>query len=266
MTRRTCLVTGASAGIGAAFARIYASQGYDLVLTARRADRLEALAAEIRLRHGVETLVAPADLALPGAVDQVLGVVEAHGRVVDALVNNAGYGVPGRYADTAWSEQAAFLQVLVTAVCEFSHKTLPGMLERRFGRIVNVASLAGLVPGTAGATLYGASKAFLVRFSQSLHLEGMEAGVHVSALCPGFTYSEFHDVTGAREQITRDTPTWLWMGADEVAAAGYEAVEANRAICVPGAPNKSIAVLAKLIPDDWALALIAREQGRFRRG
>ena len=266
MTRRLCLVTGASAGIGAAIASIYAAHGYDVALTARRADRLDKLAEDIRLRHGVETLTVPADLAQPGAVDKILGEIEAHGRVVDALVNNAGYGIPGRYAETRWEEQAAFLQVLLVAACELSHKAFPGMLERRFGRIVNVASLAGLVPGTAGATLYGATKAFLVRFSQSLHLEGMEAGVHVSALCPGFTFSEFHDVTGTREQMARTTPPWLWMGADEVAACGYEAAEANRAICVPGAPNKSIAALVKLIPDDWALALIAREQGRFRRG
>jgi short-subunit dehydrogenase len=265
MTRRLCLVTGASAGIGAAFARIYAGAGYDVVLTARRADRLEALADEIRLRYGVETLTVAADLADPVACDHLLERIEANGRVVDALVNNAGYGLPDAYAATAWETQHAFLQVMVVAVCELTHKVLPGMIERKFGRIVNVASLAGLAPGSAGATLYAASKAFLVRFSQSLHLETRDQGVHVSALCPGFTYSEFHDVAETREQVTRGVPAWMWLGADEVAAAGYEAAEANRAICVPGAPNKALAALVKLIPDDWALALMAREQGRFRK-
>jgi short-subunit dehydrogenase len=265
MTRRLCLVTGASAGIGAAIAGIYAGHGYDVALTARRADKLEQVADDIRLRHGVETLVIPADLADPAAGDRLLAAIEGHGRVVDALVNNAGYGLPGSYATTTWEDQHAALQVMLVAVCELTHKVLPGMIERRFGRILNVASLAGLTPGTAGATLYGATKSFLVRFSQSLHLETLEQGVHVSALCPGFTYSEFHDVNQMREQISRSTPQWLWMGADEVAAAGYEAVEANRAICVPGAPNKAIAVLAKLAPDDWLLALMAREGGRFRR-
>jgi short-subunit dehydrogenase len=105
----------------------------------------------------------------------------------------------------------------------------------------------------------------LVRFSQSLHLETLDQGVHVSALCPGFTYSEFHDVAESREQLSRNVPAWLWLGADEVAAAGYEAAEANRPICVPGAPNKALAALSKLIPDDWALALMAREQNRFRK-
>jgi len=258
MTRRLALITGASSGIGAAFARLYASHGYDLAVTARRADRLARLADEVRLRHGVEILIVPADLADPGAADAILGEIAAHGRVVDALINNAGYGTPGAYAASAWVDQRAFLQVLLLAVCELTHKVLPGMAERRFGRIVNVASLAGLIPGGAGSALYGATKAFLVSFSQSLHLEARAAGVHVSALCPGFTYSEFHDVNQTREVIGERAPPWMWLGADEVAAAGYEAVEANRPICVPGAPNKAIAAVAKLLPDEWGMALMAR--------
>jgi short-subunit dehydrogenase len=265
MDRRLALVTGASAGIGAAFARILASHGYDLALTARRAERLETLAEEIRLRSGVETLTVSADLAEPDAPAKILGHLAAQGRVVDALVNNAGYGLPGTFATTRWEDQQAFTQVMMTAPAALAHRVLPGMVERRFGRIVNVASLAGLLPGTAGHTLYAASKAFLIKLSQSLHLEGAAHGVHVTALCPGFTYSEFHDVNGSRAQVSASTPPWLWMGADEVAAAGYEAVEANRAISVPGAPNKAIAAVAKLIPDDWALALVAGQGARFRK-
>jgi short-subunit dehydrogenase len=265
MDRRLALVTGASAGIGAAIARIYASHGYDVALTARRSDRLERLAHEMGLRYGVETLTIAADLAEPGAVDQILEHLAAHGRHVDALVNNAGYGLPGTFATTTWQDQAAFLQVLLTAPTELAHKVLPGMVERRFGRILNVSSLAGLVPGSAGHTLYGAVKGYLVKFSQSLHLENLATGVHVTALCPGSTWSEFHDVNGTRDQITQSTPDWLWLGADEVAATGYEAVEANRAICVPGAPNKAIAAFAKLVPDDWSLALMASQGARFRK-
>jgi short-subunit dehydrogenase len=265
MDRRLALITGASAGIGQAFARIFASHGYDLALTARRGARLEALADDIRLRYGGETLVIPADLADREAPVAILEAVQANGRQVDALVNNAGYGLPGAYADTRWEDQKAFLQVMVTAPCELAHRVLPGMLERRFGRIVNVASLAGLIPGGAGHTLYGATKALMVRFSQSLHLETEAQGVHVSALCPGFTYSEFHDVNGTRAQVSASTPDWLWLGADEVAAAGYEAVEANRPICVPGSPNKAIAAVAKVLPDDWALALMASQGPRFRK-
>ncbi|ENZ83499.1 MULTISPECIES: SDR family oxidoreductase [Caulobacter] len=265
MARRLALITGASAGIGAASARIYASHGYDVALTARRADRLEGLAAEIKLRSGVEAYALPADLADPAGVDAVLAGIAEQGRVVDALVNNAGYGLPGTFATTSWADQATFLQVMLTSVCEMTHKVLPGMVERRFGRIVNVASLAGLVPGAAGHTLYAATKGFLVKFSQSLHLENLATGVHVSALCPGFTYSEFHDVNGTRDQVSQGVPEWMWLGADEVAAAGYEAAEANRPICVPGAPNKALAAIAKVVPDDWALALMASQGSRFRK-
>lgn len=263
MTRRLVLVTGASAGIGAAFARLYAERGWDLALTARRVDRLEALATELRA-SGAQVLVLPADLAEPGAGPDLLARIAAEGRSVDALVNNAGYGVSGVYADTRWADQQAFLQVLLVAVCALTHAALPGMLERRYGRIVNVASLAGLTPGAAGATLYGATKSFLVRFSQSLHLETRGTGVHVSALCPGFTRSEFHDVTGTRAQVD-SLPPWMWSSAEDVVRAGYDAVEANRAVCVPGGPNRAIAALAKALPDDWALALMARQSARFRK-
>lgn len=266
MDRKLALVTGASAGIGAAFARILAEHGYDLALTARRADRLETLAEEIRHRFGVEILTVPADLAEPEAPGQILDHLTAHGRSVDALINNAGYGLTGTYAETLWSDQAAFIQVMMTAPSELAHRVVGGMRERGFGRIVNVASLAGLLPGSSGHTLYGATKAYLIRFSQSLHVELAADGVHVTALCPGLTWSEFHDVNGTRAQMSTAVPPWMWQGADEVAATGYEAVEANRAICVPGAPNKAIAAFAKAIPDDWALTLMASQSVRLRKG
>jgi len=265
MVRRLALITGASAGIGAAFARIYAGQGYDVALTARRTDRLEKLSAEIALRFGVEALTVTADLADAAGLEIIIDALAGQGRNVDALINNAGYGLTGTYAGTGWADQRAFLNVMVVAPCELAHKLLPGMIERRFGRIVNVASLAGLVTPAGGHTLYAASKAMMIRFSQSLHLENLDTGVHVTALCPGFTLSEFHDVNGTRERMNRALPAWMWLGADEVAAAGYEAVEANRPVSVPGTPNKLIALAAKLIPDEWTMALIASQGHRFRQ-
>src|SRR4051812_34613285 len=189
MDRRLALVTGASAGIGAAFARILASHGYDVALTARRADRLDRLAEEISLRYGVEALTVTADLAEPEAPDQILDFLTAHGRTVDALVNNAGYGLSGAYADTRWEDQRAFIQVMMTAPAELAHRVLPGMVHRGFGRIVNVASLAGLVPGSAGHTLYGGGKALLVRVSPSPHIETQGSRVHLSAPCPRLPHS-----------------------------------------------------------------------------
>jgi short-subunit dehydrogenase len=262
--RRLALVTGASAGIGEAFARLYAARGHDLALTARRAGRLERLAEDLGRRHGIEVLVLPADLAEPGAPEHLARLIAGHGREVDVLVNNAGYGLPGRFAETAWSDQAAFLQVLASAPAELAHRLAPGMAERGYGRILNVASLAGLAPGGPGATLYAATKAFLVRFSESLHLELKGSGVHVTALCPGFTYSEFHDVTGSRELVRRSIPRLFWQDADAVARAGFSGVEANRAVCVPGVTNKLMAGLAKLTPEGLALWVMAEHGKRVR--
>ena len=264
MGQRLCLVTGASAGIGEAFARLYARQGHDLVLTARRAERLEKLAEELRELHDTDVQVVPADLAEPGAVDRIIAAVEARGRDVDVLINNAGYGLPGGYAETAWSDQHAFLQVLLTSVCEMTHKLLPGMLSRGYGRIVNVASLAGLIPGMPSHTLYGPTKAFLVRFSQGLHGETLGTGVHVTALCPGFTWSEFHDVNGTRQETSK-IPKWMWLDADTVAELGWRAVEADHAVRVTGAPNKLIAAICKVVPDDWVLGFAGRRAKRFRK-
>ena len=257
--RRLCLVTGASSGIGAALARVFAGHGYDLALTARREDRLNALADELRLRFGVEAMAIPADLADPASGDRILEAVAAEGRQVSALVNNAGFGLRGRYDSLSWAEQATMLQVMLTAVCELTHKVLPSMTEAGFGRILNVASLAGMIPASPGASLYGPIKAFLIRFSETLHVENLDTGVHVTALCPGFTQSEFHDANNTRPQMERRIPAFMWLGADEVAALGYEAVEANRPVCVTGAPNKAIAAIAKLAPDEWVLALLARD-------
>jgi hypothetical protein len=264
MSRRLCLVTGASAGIGEAFARLYARNGHDLVLTARRADRLEKLAEELRESHEVEVEVVPVDLAEPGAVDRIIAAVEARGREVDVLINNAGYGLPGSYAETTWSDQQAFLQVLLTSVCEMTHKLLPGMLSRGYGRIINVASLAGLIPGMPGSTLYGPTKAFLVRFSQALGVDTLGTGVHVTALCPGFTYSEFHDVNGTRANMG-GIPKWMWLDSDTVAELGWRAVEAGQAVRVTGAPNKLIAAICKVVPDAWVLWFVGRKATSYRR-
>jgi short-subunit dehydrogenase len=263
MTRRLALVTGASAGIGAAFARLLAARGYDLALSARRADRLEALAGELAARHGGAALIVPADLARADGAQAILDAIAAQGRAVDVLINNAGYGHPGGYAASDWAAHQAFLQVMVTAPCELARKVLPGMLERRYGRIVNVASLAGQIPPAAGHTLYAASKALMIKFSQSLHLETQGTGVQVTALCPGLTYSEFHDVNGSRERVRAGTPSWAWMPAEPVVEAGWRAVEANRPVVTPGALNQAVAALARLVPERLALKVIGAAGPRF---
>ena len=208
---RTALVTGASAGIGKAFAELLASRGFGLILTARRRDRLEELAAALRQQHGANVHIVVADLADPASPASLVSDLDAHGLHVDVLINSAGYGVPGRLTSLPWETHGAFLQVMVAAVCELSYRFVPGMVERRWGRIVNVASLAGLLPAPAGHTLYAASKSFLIRFSEALGSEHAADGVHVTALCPGFTFSEFHDVTGTRDQVSSCRAGCGWM-------------------------------------------------------
>ena len=165
------LVTGASAGIGAEFARQLAAKGYHLVLTARRTERLEAIAQELAQAHGIQTKVISADLASPYASHDIAKAIEEAGIKLEVLVNNAGYGVAGKLTAVDWQVHQDFLQVMVNAVVELSYRLLPNLRQRPQSAIINVASLAGLVPGSAGHTLYGASKAFLIRFSDSLLLE-----------------------------------------------------------------------------------------------
>jgi short-subunit dehydrogenase len=261
MTRRLCLVTGASAGIGAAFARVYAANGYDLALSARRGGRLEALAENLRRDHGVEAIPLPADLADPAVPERLMAELASRGRSVDALVNNAGYGVAGAFAASDWTGQRAFLQVMTVAVAELSHRALPAMLERGFGRIVNVASLLGLTPAIPDHGLYSAAKGFVVKFSEGLHLETLGTGVHVTVVCPGLTRSEFHRDPDLRAAAGA-APAWVWMEAAAVAEQGFDAAEANRPICVPGPANKAMAAIAHLLPEAWGLALVARRSRR----
>jgi hypothetical protein len=255
------LITGASSGIGAAIAREYAKRGKPLILTARRVERLEALAAE--LRRQVPCEVIGADLADPAAPAQLFSTTQQRGLRVDTLVNNAGYGVPGRYLSQGWKAHADFVQVMITAVGQLTHLYLPAMEAAGRGRILNVASLAGLVPSSAGHTMYGASKAWLIRFSECLALESQHLGIHVTALCPGFTFSEFHDVTGMRERVSK-LPKILWLTSEEVARIGVDAVERGKTRVVTGGANKVVAFICKYLPDFLARALVASKSKDFR--
>ena len=261
---RTALVTGASAGIGSAFAHVLAERGYQLILTARRRERLEVLAEQLSAQYAVRTHVVETDLAAADATERLVGSLAQKSLAVDLLVNNAGFGVPGSYASTTWPQQQAFLQVLVVAVAELTHRLLPGMIDRNWGRIINVASLAGLLPGVAGHTLYAASKSFIISFSESLALETAPRGIHVTASCPGFTLTEFHDVTGTREQVSQ-MPAFMWSDATMVARESYQAVMAGVPVYVPGQLNRRVAGLSRLLPRRVVWGLMQRNASKFRR-
>lgn len=256
---RTALITGASAGIGRELALVFASHGFNVVLIARRKERLEALAREIEDKWSVKAYVMVADLGDPATPRRIFDEMAAQHIMVDALVNNAGYTVPGYYRDTHWDDQKTLIQVMVTAVAELCHLFGPGMAARQYGRIVNVASLAGHLPGGAGGTLYAASKSFVIKMSESLSLEYQGKNVHVTALCPGFTYSEFHDVAGNRAEVSR-MPKILWMDGDVVARQAYEAVMAGKPVLINGRVNKIVAVLARMLPQVPLRTLMARNQ------
>ncbi len=264
-SRRTALITGASAGIGAEFARQLAARGMDLVLVARRRDRMEVLAQQLADQFGITTMVIAVDLADPESPKSIFSRLHEQHIHIDYLVNNAGYGVPGKFNTPDWKTHTDFLQVLVTSVVELTYLLLPAMQEKKWGRIVNVASMAALVPGSSGHTLYAASKAFLVKFSESLAMENQQPGIRVIALCPGFTYSEFHDVTGTRELVSK-MPQRMWMQATDVVRSGIMAIEVKNPppVVIPGYYYKWITLLTRFLPQGLMLRYMRRRAREFR--
>jgi short-subunit dehydrogenase len=254
MGKGTALVTGASSGIGAELARLCAGDGYDLILVARRAGRLQALAASLT----VPVRCIPADLAGPGAAQAIFEAVGD--RTVDILINNAGLGLRGPYATTDWSSHAALMQVNMIAPVHLTRLFLPDMLRRRSGRILNVASTAAFVPGPFMA-LYYASKAFLLSFSEAIANELKGTGVTATVLCPGPTRTEFFQVAGiADSNLMRGGNL---MGAADVAQVGYRAMMDGKAEVIAGARNRWMMRGARFVPRT-ALAEVTRRLNSTR--
>lgn len=242
MTEAVALVTGASAGLGVDFARQLAAKGQRLVLVARRKGWLDALAAELGNARAFGE-----DLSLPGAVDRLMADLAAHGEHVDLLVNNAGFGLTGRFARLDAKRQRQMIDLNCGALTELAHAVLPGMIGRGQGRILNVASTAAFQPGP-GMAVYFATKAFVLSFSEALHEEVKRQGVTVSALCPGPTATEFGEVAGFGpsnwlDKITADSPS--------VVRAGLAGLEKGKAVVIPGLMNKSTAQAHRFFPRSW---------------
>ncbi len=231
--KKTALVTGASSGIGAELARIHAERGGDLVVVARRQDRLEALRAELEKAHRVTVHVLVKDLAEDDAPRQIRDELQARGVRIDYLMNNAGFGSRGFFHQQDWAVNEAMIRVNILALTALTRMFVSDMVERHSGRVLNVASMAGFVPGPLQSVYY-ASKAFVISFSEAIANELRRTGVTVTALCPGFTETEFGEVAGV-ESIRSFSRTF---SAREVAENGYEAMLKGKTIVVPGILNR----------------------------
>ncbi len=247
---RLALVTGASAGLGRSFAGHYARAGADLVLVARRCERLEDIARELEAAHKITANVIAQDLSVPDAHEQVMTELARTGRSVDILVNNAGFSIPQMFAQTDWPRQQAFIGTLVQSVASLTHAALPSMLERRWGRIINVSSMLAYAPGGVGHTLYPAAKAFVLRFSQSLHHELRGTGVHCTATCPGSTATEFKQASGIGEG-GEVKPSLFVQSAEQVVRGALRANEKDKAVHVSGWHNKVAVSAMQFLPDEW---------------
>jgi uncharacterized protein len=242
--RPVALVTGASAGIGTELARLLAVD-HDLILTARRAEQLQALATELKGRHGTACHVFPADLTDPGAPRALFDAISGAGLTVDVLVNNAGFGDLGPFAKADLARALRMIQVNITALTELTGLFLPSMLARNRGRILNVGSVAGFQPGPFMAVYY-ATKAYVNSFSEALHSELRGSGVTVTVLCPGPVATEFASAAGM--QSTRVFSAGQAMAARPVAEAGLRAMRAGRRMVVPGWRNRLLLFLERFSP------------------
>jgi short-subunit dehydrogenase len=252
--RKTALITGASSGIGLELARIFAREGYNLVLVARNGDRLRQLASELEKAHGARSLILATDLTEPGAAAYVLDQTTRAGLQLDVLVNNAGFGQYGLFAENDLEECLRQIQLNVTTLTHLTRLYLPGMIERKTGRILNVASTAAFQPGPLMA-VYFATKAYVLHFSEALANELHGSGVTVTCLCPGATVTEFHKRANATGMKL------LKMGAMDartVAEDGYRALIAGKPVVISGVKNWLVAQSVRFSPR-WLVTAIARK-------
>ncbi len=228
----TALVTGASAGLGAEFARQLAAQGIDLVLVARREARLRDLAAQLTQAHGVRVECVVDDLSDPDAPRRIIERVHTLGMTIDYLINNAGIAGPDFIEERDWNRQRTYLELMLISYAALCHAFIPGMLAQGFGRILNVSSMAARIP-RAGDASYGPVKAYLVAFSEGLHATCKHRGVHVTSLCAGFTLTELNDANDMAD-LKKGMPGFIWYDADVVVREGLRALEKGRAVYASG--------------------------------
>lgn len=255
MTKPRALITGASAGLGAEFARQLASRNKDLILVARRTEPMEALARDLADEFDVEVDVIQADLSDADATSTLFAEVSRRGHAVDYLVNNAGSVGPDLLKDRDWPGQQKYIELMMTSVAGMCHHFIPPMRERGFGRVLNVASVAGHF-SRAGDTSYGPTKAYLIALSKGLAATLRGDGVHVLALCPGFTHTDFH----SSEKLTlmkKSTPGFIWYDAHIVVREGLVALEKGKDVYISGRLYRYLTPLLKSRIGAWITARMA---------
>lgn len=239
---QTAIITGASAGLGESYARQLAERGFNLVLVARREDRLQTIGEELKERFGIAVEVLPADLSVPESVGRLVSMIQTR-EDIEILVNNAGFGVQGPFHTADIEKHVAMIHVHVLATVRLTHAVLPQMVARHRGYVINVSSLASFLTAP-GAVSYCATKSYLNTFSKSVQAELQGTGVRIQALCPGFTYTEFHDVPDAKMDRSL-IPRFMWMSADRVVSISLGAMSRRRVICVPGLVNRVLSVILR---------------------
>ena len=243
--KRKALITGASAGIGAEFARQLAARGYDLVLVARRKERLEQLAESIKLKYGVDADVIPADLSIDEGIAQIEEFIQ-NCENLEILVNNAGFGIPGGFITEDIKLTLSMVWVHVIAPVRLTRAALPLMIENRSGYIINVSSISAFSAAT-GSSTYSATKGYLNNFCEGLAVECLNTGVKIQALCPGFTYTEFHDTPEYKPYRIKDRlPRMFWMTSEAVVRRSLNALKGSKVIIIPGLGNQLIAFAGRM--------------------
>ena len=260
MTYPTALITGASSGIGEAFAEALAKQGSDLILVARSKDKLKALAEKLAQAHGVRVEVLAVDLAEPSPGARVAAGVAKLGMTVDLLLNNAGFGTAGAFHKTDPARSSQMVALNVSAVVDLTHAFLPAMLERGSGAIINIASVAAFQP-LATMCVYAASKSFVLSFSEGLWAEVRRKGLKVLAVCPGPVDTPFFEATGT-PGLRKTVPKPMMMTAEQVVKDSLRALKDGRTFVVPGLLNKAVTATPRLVPRKLMALLAAKSMGR----
>jgi short-subunit dehydrogenase len=241
-SNRVALITGASAGIGAEFALQLAEKGYDLILVARREDRLKQLSEIINSKYGVTAIPLSADLSSMEGIERVISLIKTTSHL-DLLINNAGFGTVGRFSRVDPNKELAMLHVHMLAPVMLCRSVLSGMISQNKGAIINVSSLAGIMP--IRNVLYGSSKSFLVNFSLALQDELRDSPLRVQALCPGFILTEFHDTQEYTQFSRSSIPNFLWMTPQEVVRQSLKSLNQRKVICIPGTLYSIVGALAQ---------------------